>query len=133
MKKITPKKYAVSLYEILQEVQDDKVPEVLGNFVKLLVWNKDLSQADKIINVFGKYANEQENILELIITSAKKLDQDVKNNIVKQLASSLNKKIEINELVDPGLIGGAKLQYGDTIIDGSIKRRLELLGESLKK
>jgi len=132
MKKISPRKYAISLYESLKDVEKDKMPEVIKSFVALLVRNKDLKKADKIIKAFRQYLCEQENILEVSVVAAKPLDDFVKQNIVNQLKSSLNKKIELKEKQDASLIGGAVLKYGDVVVDGSVKRRIELLAESLK-
>ncbi|MFA6098229.1 MAG: ATP synthase F1 subunit delta [Patescibacteria group bacterium] len=132
MSKISPKKYAVSLYEAIKAVPKEKTGAMLGNFIKLLAKNNDLSQADKIIRAYNEYANLSENVLELSIISVEKIDENLKNNIVSHLGKTFNKKIELHEKIDKSLIGGAVLKYGDTVVDGSIKKRLATLKQTLK-
>jgi len=132
MQKITPKQYAISLYESLQDIDKEKIPEMIKSFINLLAKKKDLKKADKIIKAFQQYLCEQENILEVSVVAAKPLDEAVKHNIINQLKSSLNKIVELKEEQDASLIGGAVLKYGDVVVDGSIKRRIELLADSLK-
>ena len=132
MQKITPKQYAISLYESVRDVDKEKIPQLIESFVSLIAKNKDLKKADKIIKAFRKYLCEQENIIEVAVVAAKPLDDQVRQKIIDQLKSSLNKTVELKEEQDTSLIGGAVLKYGDVVVDGSIKRRVELLTDSLK-
>jgi len=132
MRKISPKKYAISLYESLQGIEKREIPEVIKSFVALLARNKDLKKADKIVKAFRDYINEQERILEVLAISAEPLDSQFKEEIIDYLESSLNKEIELKEQTDKNLVGGVILKYGDVVVDGSVKKRIELLADSLK-
>ena len=132
-KKLSPKKYAASLYEALRGVPKDKILVALKAFVDIIVRNKDLSKTPKIIEAFREYANEQENILEIDITSVGPLESETKQVIIKNLEASLDKKIVLNESSDPELLGGVVMRYGDAVINGSVQKRLELLHSTLKK
>jgi len=132
MQKITPKQYAISLYESLEGKPKDKISEIIKSFISVIIRNKDVKKADKIISTFRKYLCDQENILEVSVVAAKPLSESVKKNIIDQLKSSLNKTVELKEEQDASLIGGAVLKYGDVIVDGSVKKRIELLADSLK-
>lgn len=132
MRKVSPKKYAISLYESLQVIEKEKIPEVIKSFVALLARNKDLKKADKIIKAFRDYLNEQERILEVSAISAWPLDSQFREEIIKHLTNFLNKEIELKEQTDKSLIGGVVLKYGDVVVDGSVKKRIELLADSLK-
>ncbi len=133
MIKITPKKYAISLYQALQQASEEKTDEVVKNFVSLIIDNKAVSQINKIIKAYRQYANEQEGVVELTIISVDALDEKLKQGIVTHLEQDLQKKIEMHEEHDPSLMGGAVIRYGDTVIDGSVKNRLVLLSKTLKK
>jgi len=132
MKHIPPTKYAISLYESLKDVPQDKIPELIKGFVSLLVKNKDISKANKIFKVFKEYYNERENILEVTASTALPLDNSDKKSIIDILKKSFNKEIELTDDVDEKLIGGIVLKYGDFISDGSVKKQIDLLAESLK-
>ncbi len=132
MKNIPSKKYAISLYESIKNVEEDKVSDILKSFVGILIKNKDIKNADKIIKAFRDYYNKQENNLEITVTTAEQIDQSVVDMISKKLNESLNKDIEIKTETDGTLVGGMIMRYNDTIIDGSVRRRIELLAETLK-
>jgi len=132
MRKITPKKYAISLYESLKDVPKDQMTIIIKSFMAVLIRNKDLKKANKIIKTFREYYNQSEGIQEVQISTAGTLDDQVKSKILKLLTSIMNKKIELRETVDKDLMGGMVLKYGDNVVDGSIKKRIELLAESLK-
>ncbi|MCH7492189.1 ATP synthase F1 subunit delta [Patescibacteria group bacterium] len=133
MRKITPKKYAISLYEVTQNASRDAIGESVKNFIKLLVQHKRLSQAEKVIKAFSKYADEQENILEVSVTTVDKMADKQRRSLIKELEKHFSKKIVLIELIDKALLGGIVLHYGDTVADGSVKQRLSLLAQSLTK
>jgi len=132
MRNISPRKYAISLYESLCDIQKNEISAVIKSFVSLLVRNKDISKADKIVKAFRKFYCEKENILEVSVTTAGLLDDDIKAMVIKQLNGSLNKEIELQATTDKSTIGGIILKYDDTVVDGSVKRRIELLADFLK-
>ena len=59
------------------------------------------------------------------INSAKKLSQDEINKISSELSSSFKSKIKLNYKQDESLIGGLIVQVGSTMIDTSIKSKLQ--------
>lgn len=132
MKNISSKKYAISLYESIKNVDENKISNILKSFVGILIKNKDINKVGKIIKAFKEYYNEQENNLEITVTTANQIDQDVMELIKKKLNGSLNKEIEIRTETNGELIGGMVMKYNDTIIDGSVKKRIELLAETFK-
>ena len=126
--KITPKQYAVSLYDSTQKVDDAELSKRISNFVNILKKNNDLSLSGKIIEHYFKYRREQKNISKVEITSCDKLDTEVTNDIIKKF----NKQIEIEEKIDKTLLGGIIIKIDDnTLIDGSVKRKLENLRKNL--
>lgn len=128
MKKITPKQYAISLYEILKEAKDPSV--VIKNFVRLLVKNNDLRQADRILDYFEKYRNEQKGKVAVEVTTARKLSSEELQRIGDYFKKSLKKEIELKVHQDKSLIGGVVLKFNDTLLDGGIKSQLLNLKES---
>lgn len=131
MRRISPKKYAISLYEATLGVKEPGLPAMMDNFVKLLIKNNALSQSSKIMAAFDDYAKEREGIMDVEAKSAKPLNQMEKERVTHHLQTALNKKIHLKEIVDHKLIGGIVLHYRDTVIDGSIQRRLQVLRENL--
>lgn len=133
MKRLTPKQYAQSLYEALCDAPKNKIPAALKAFVGIVARNRDLSKSPKIIKAFREYANEQENILEIDVTSVEPLEAGTRQIIIKNLESTLKKTVVLNESSDPELLGGVVMQYGDTVINGSIQNHLQKLHSTLKR
>ena len=52
-------------------------------------------------------------------------------DLVSGIEKKLEKKIEMETIVDPDILGGVKFRIGNTIIDGSIATRLQKLGATL--
>jgi len=127
MKQISAKQYAISLYEATEGLPVSDFSKTISNFVNIIVKNNDLKLANKIIREFENYFNLRKGIEKVKINIARKLDEKEKDSILNGLELQLNKKIELKEEIDPNLIGGARIEYGDKLIDGSIKARVDLL------
>ncbi|BBI65353.1 hypothetical protein HSBAA_66590 [Vreelandella sulfidaeris] len=74
---------------------------------------------------------EHEQRVEVNVTSAYKLDSKQKTKLANALKKRLNREISITTQVDKSLIGGVILRAGDTVIDGSVRGRLNRLSEAL--
>ncbi|MBW6440600.1 ATP synthase F1 subunit delta [Patescibacteria group bacterium] len=128
--KITPKQYAISLYESTLKIDKVQAEQRIGNFIEILRKNNDLSLIEKIIEQYYKYYREQSNISKIQVTSAKKLNPEILNKIIQKF----NKQIEIEEIIDESLIGGFVLRVDDNLlIDGSVKKKLENLKKNITK
>lgn len=64
------------------------------------------------------------------IRSAIPLTDEQRNRLGAALAARTGRKVSVKVIVDPTILGGLVAQVGDTIIDGSVRRRLEQLKES---
>ena len=65
------------------------------------------------------------------VRSAMPLDEGQKQRLAQALANATGKTVEVRVIIDPSVLGGIVAQVGDTVIDGSIRRRLEQLKEQL--
>ena len=127
MRSISPQKFAVSLYEALAEGEKDEVKKKLKNFVLVLKKHKSLKKSDKILKLFGQYFDKMNGLVEVELTSATSLNEMSRRKIISHLEKSLGKKVIVSEKIDHSLIGGLKVRYEDTVIDGSLKNKLEIL------
>ncbi|MCK5491016.1 MAG: ATP synthase F1 subunit delta [Candidatus Pacebacteria bacterium] len=128
--KITPKQYAISLYESTFKIDKVQAEQRIGNFIEILRKNNDLSLVDKIIEQYYKYFREQRNISKIEVSSAKKLNPEILNKIIQKF----NKQIEIEETIDESLIGGIVLRIDNNLlIDSSVKKKLENLKKNITK
>ncbi len=131
MRDIIPKKYAVALYQLIKDADKAKSSEITKSFVATLIKNKDVNKIDKIIDAFSQYYNQQENRIKITITTASEITEQLEG-IESKLKDNFGKDIELISKVDPKIIGGIILKYGDNVADGSIRRKVQLLAKSLK-
>ena len=126
--KTSPKQYAISLYEATKSASKEEAPELVANFIKLLRINNDFSKVNRIVEEYHVYYRKQKGIAKLKVSSSEKLGSATVNGIVKHF----DKQVELEEAIDENLLGGITLEIDDNIlIDGSVKKKLETLRESI--
>ena len=103
----------------------------LKNFFELLVDNSRVIFFEEIFQQFYNLENEHNKKLEAKILSAFELLDDQKESLKERLEEKFNKKVVLTCIVDKTLIGGITISIGDYVIDGSIKRNLEILKNSI--
>jgi F-type H+-transporting ATPase subunit delta len=65
------------------------------------------------------------------IRTAYPLDEEHRRKLAQELGRVTGKRVSVKEVIDPSVLGGVVAVIGDTVIDGSIRHRLEQLRESL--
>jgi F-type H+-transporting ATPase subunit delta len=75
---------------------------------------------------------KHEGVVLATVTTALPLEEDLKLALVAKLEKSLGAKIETEYKVDPDLIGGIRVAYGDYVLDGSARGSLRLIREKLR-
>ncbi len=132
--KITPKKYAQALYDGIKDKSADEGREIIRTFAGILARDNKLAQADKIIAEFVKIWNQEEGIVETVVNSVLPLDSEMKKIISDHiLRYSGAKKLEMKTAEDKSLLGGVVVRYGDKLLDGSLKSRLDNMKKEMKK
>lgn len=66
-----------------------------------------------------------------IVRSAVELTEDQKARLATALASSIGTPVDIRVVIDPTVLGGIVAEIGDTVIDGSVRRRLDQLKQAI--
>ncbi len=132
--KVTPKQYALALYELIEEADTSEVQDVLKNFISFLAKNNDLNLADKVIKDFEITWNDKKGIAEVEVIATDKLDKEIVALLKEYASKWLNKKeININQKIDEKILGGIILKHKDTIIDGSLRKKIISLKQGLEK
>ena len=133
MKKVSIKDYAEILFELTNDFRDRQLENALAGFVRVLWHNRALGLADKIMEKFKEVYNREHKIIEAEVTSSQKLSTAVYQQIEKHLEKILGNKIQLTQAIDESLLGGFVVRYGDTVLDGSLRQRLNSLNKQLLK
>jgi F-type H+-transporting ATPase subunit delta len=108
-----------------------KISELSSNFLILLIEKRRGSLIPDIVVQFEKLYNILNNKLEVFITSAIELTEEVKGKIILKLAEKTNMTILPVYKIEPALKGGIMLRIDDWVFDASIKNQLEILFKKL--
>lgn len=126
--KISPKQYAVLLYEMTIDKEKAGLSKSVRSFIDLLVRNRALTLLPRIERAYQSYYNTREDVLDVTVTSASELS----NHALKGLKDALSAhNIECKTQIEPVVIGGARIQAGDYMIDDTLKARLTRLTQHL--
>lgn len=103
-----------------------------GNFLRLLVEKQRLGALPDIATRFEALRAEAENTLEVTLTTAAPVSAEQCARIEGSLRQRFGRQIRLTVHHDPQLIGGARLQVGDRVIDGSVRTGLDKLATALR-
>ena len=102
-----------------------------GDFLGLLADNRRLSLLPEIAGLFEELRAEAERIVKAKITSAAALSAAELDTIKAALKRRFAREVEVETAVDESLIGGAVIDAGDVVIDGSVRSKLARLQTAL--
>jgi F-type H+-transporting ATPase subunit delta len=120
------------LAEIFNGVCGEQLDQQGQNLIKVLAVNRRLQALPDISNLFYQFKSDFEKEIDVDITSAVKLNKKQQTDISKSLEVRLARKVKLNCSVDPELIAGVLIKAGDTVIDGSLRNKLNRLSDALQ-
>ncbi|MDD5423600.1 MAG: ATP synthase F1 subunit delta [Candidatus Omnitrophota bacterium] len=115
---------------VIDEVFAKSFSQDLRNFLKLLL-KKDRVEIFFQIADYAriKYAHGEK--VEAVLSTSYMLDTDLVRSIKDAMERKMNKKLQLYVKLDPDLLGGVKVDVGNKVIDGSVKKRLEEIKEKM--
>jgi F-type H+-transporting ATPase subunit delta len=116
---------------LLSPPTDTGASEAFGNFLSVLAENRRLALLPEIAGLYEELRAEAERIVKAKVTSATTLPATELDGIKAALKRRFGRDVEIETAVDESLIGGAVIDAGDVVIDGSLKSKLARLQSAL--
>jgi F-type H+-transporting ATPase subunit delta len=105
--------------------EQNRLNELLIKFLGFLIVKRRFFYVDKILRSFLETCSIKRGELKAELTSAKNLSDNEINNIKEELTKNFSSKIKLNYKHDTSLIGGLIVQVGSTMVDTSIKNKLQ--------
>jgi F-type H+-transporting ATPase subunit delta len=118
--------------EGLHKVLDGADP-AFQNFLDLLVEKHRMPTLFRIRRQFEERWQEENRLLPVQVTSAIELDDETVEQISSRIAEQTDRKIELTTDVNPEILGGIVLRVGNSILDASIRNRLEQVRRQLAR
>lgn len=105
----------------------DGAEETFLNFLKLLIENHRMPVIFRARQQFERLWERENELLPVEITSAIALDDETTQSLGKSIGERAGRKVKLAAHVDPDILGGIVLRVGNSILDASIRNRLEQL------
>lgn len=118
----------------LQAIVREVVPgigQLQLNLFRLLRRKARLALGPSIASYYRELRDEQRGVVRAQVRTAVALDDEQRAMIVSRLEQWTGQSVEVEAELDPALLGGAVIQIGDRLIDGSTRGRLRGLRERL--
>jgi F-type H+-transporting ATPase subunit delta len=100
---------------------------ILVNFLKLLIEKHRMPVIARIRAQYERLWEEENRLLPVEVTSAIALDPATTEEIGNAIGERTGRRVELAARVDPNIIGGIVVRIGNSILDASIRNRLEQL------
>ncbi len=109
----------------------DGAGESFTRFLSLLAENRRLAQLPEISALYEELKAEAEEVVKATVTSATELPAGELDVLKAALKKRFGREVELSTAIDASLIGGAVIDAGDVVIDGSLKGKLTRLQAAL--
>jgi len=116
---------------LITDALGESAGERFTGFLSVLGENKRLPLLPEIAVLFSELRQEEEKRLRVQVVSAIELEPDQAQRLEKALAKRFDREIEMENIIDTSVLGGAIVYAGDQVIDGSLRGRLEKLQAGL--
>jgi F-type H+-transporting ATPase subunit delta len=110
----------------LERAVVDADPVIL-NFLKLLIEKHRMPVIFRIRANYDRLWEEENQLLPVEITSAVELDESIVSQLGDRIAEQTGRKVDLSSRVEPEILGGIVVQVGNSVLDASIRNRLEQL------
>ena len=110
---------------ILKISEKFKINNLLTKFLSFLISKRRFFYVEKILKDFIETCSKKRGEIKAELTAAKELTEKEINSIKEELSKNFSSKIKLNHKYDPSLIGGLIVQVGSTMVDTSIKNKLQ--------
>jgi ATP synthase F1 delta subunit len=106
---------------------------LVSNFILMLIEGHRMAVLPAIRVRFEELWDEENHLIPVAVTSAIELDKQTVSEIGKRIGEQTGQKIQLTSTVDPEIIGGIVLRVGNSILDASIRSRLEQLRKEVAR
>jgi F-type H+-transporting ATPase subunit delta len=118
---------------IVEDLLGGRVLPLTLNLVSFVVAAGRSSDLPAIADRLAERAASERDLAVAEVRTAFELDEETVRRLAESLSRATGKQVEVKTVVDPSLIGGLVTRVGDTVIDGSLRHRLESLRQALQR
>jgi F-type H+-transporting ATPase subunit delta len=117
--------------QIVEDLLGGKAQPVTTNIISMLVGNGRVRELPGIVTAMTELSAARADKEVAEVHSAVPLSDEQVARLAEALHTATGKRVEVFVVIDPSVKGGLVARVGDTVIDGSVRRRLEQLRNAL--
>ena len=129
----SPRIDATDKGRIIDRIFGDEFDPLLVNFLKVMASRGRLGYVPAVRDGATALFDEHFGQVLAKVSTAVPLDDALRTQITDRLGNALGKKVRLQEVVDPELIGGMVIRVGDTVFDSSVATRLDAIGKRARE
>lgn len=118
---------------LAENLFSDRVTALTMSFLRLILNKRRELEYDLIREEFVKLRRQEGQVIYAQITSATELTSEQQKAIVQRLADESSKKVEPDFRIDPAVLGGVKVAFGNYVLDGTVRGSLRRLSDQLRR
>ena len=126
-----PKVPSAELFELIKSALGSTLDGKRENFVQVLLDADRIQLAPEVAELFEREKTKSEGVVDVTVVSAFPIEPEQQTKISDAIRARTGKDCEIRSEHDESLIGGAVVRVGDSVIDLSLKGRLQALNQRL--
>jgi F-type H+-transporting ATPase subunit delta len=123
----TPRIDAATKNGVLRKALADRAPSTFVRFVESVVNHRRQMLIPEIAQEYMDLVDAAENRMYAKVTVAREVDDDTRRAIADRLSQLFEKTVVPHVTVDDRILGGVVVRVGDTVMDGSVRRKLGVL------
>src|SRR3954468_16941423 len=103
------------------------------NFLKLLIETHRMPVIFRIRRAYDELWEDENKLLPVQVTSAVELDKGTVKQIGDRIAEQTGRKVNLSASVEPDILGGIVVRVGNSVLDASVRNRLEQLRKQVAR
>jgi len=119
--------------KVLIPLVEGRLDPLIVNFLCLIVDKRRENLFLDIIEEYRNYADQARNIIDAEVRAAVQMTDKDMRELEQKLSKATGKKVRMKSTIDTSLLGGMIVRIGDTVIDGSVVKKLSLLKTRLQQ
>ncbi len=123
----SPRIPASNKVAMLSRALGDRAPQLFLKFLQALVRNRRQTLIPEIATEYASLLDASNGIVHARVTVARETADDERTVIAEKLSKAVGKTVVPHLTVDPSILGGIVVRMGDTVMDGSVVRKLQTL------
>ncbi|MFN2637619.1 MAG: F0F1 ATP synthase subunit delta [Gemmatimonadaceae bacterium] len=123
----SPKIAAAQKIEVLDKAFGKRIPRLFLRFLETVIAKRRQMLIPSIATEYQALIDEAEDRVHVNVIVARETPEPERDALARQLSRLFGKRVVLHITLNPGILGGIIVKVGDTVMDGSVRRRLATL------